>query len=166
MEKGHIKQIGNHRISSVKELKKKLTVDTIILILITPMIAKFSETSSSELSTKERLGIEGYLLPANMVSSSFPKGKFKVLTFEKVKEAKAVDSARQILAAEYQEMKKKQDRQISRSNILETYKSGEMRRRPTIRILLNKWQRQKEKVQMRQERDYWRYQEEYERRRV
>jgi hypothetical protein len=41
-----------------------------------------------------------------------------------------------------------------------------MRRRPTVRILLNKWQRQKENEQMRQERDYWRYQEEYERRRI
>ena len=51
-------------------------------------------------------------------------------------------------------MKKKQDRQISRSDIPETSKSSEMRRRPTVRILLNKWQRQKEKEQMRQERDY------------
>jgi len=48
-----------------------------------------------------------------MVSSSFPRGKFKVLTSKRAKEAKAVDSTRQILAAEYQEVKKKQDRQIN-----------------------------------------------------
>jgi hypothetical protein len=103
------------------------------------------------------MGVEGHPFPANMVVSSFPKGKFKVLTSEKAKETKVVDSARQISAAEYQKMKEKQDRQISQSGIPETSRSGEMRRRP-IRILLNKWQRQKEKEQMHQERDYWRYQ--------
>jgi len=51
-------------------------------------------------------------------------------------------------------------------DIPETPKSGEMHRRPTVRILLNKWQRQKEKEQMCQEREHWRYQEECERRRV
>jgi hypothetical protein len=45
-----------------------------------------------------------------MVASSFPRGKFKVLTSERDKEAKVVDSTRQISTAEYQEMKKKQDR--------------------------------------------------------
>jgi len=89
-----------------------------------------------------------------------------VLTSKRAKEAKAVDSIKQISAAEYQETKKKQDRQISQLDVPETSKSGEMRRRPTVKILLNKWQRQKEKEQMHQERDHWRYQEEYERRRV
>jgi len=89
-----------------------------------------------------------------MVSSSFPKGKFKVLTSKRAKETKAADSARQISAIEYQEIKKRQDPQISQSDIRETSKSSEMCRRPTVRILLNKWQRQKEKEQMRQERDY------------
>jgi len=70
-----------------------------------------------------------------------------------------MDSTKQISAAEYQEMKKKQDRQNSRSDHLETFKDGEERSRPTVRILLNKWQRQKEKEQMRQERDYLKYQE-------
>jgi hypothetical protein len=52
------------------------------------------------------MGIEGHPFPANMVTS-FSKGKFKMLTSERAKEAKAVDSTRQILAAEYQEIKKK-----------------------------------------------------------
>jgi len=90
---------------------------------------------------KSGMGIEGHPFLTNMVAPSFPKGKFKVLTSERAKESKAVDSTRQISAAEYQEMKKKQDRQISRSDFHETFKSGEMRRRPTVRILLNKWQR-------------------------
>ena len=96
----------------------------------------------------------------------FSKRNFRVLASKRAKEAKTVDSTKQISAIEYQEMKKKQDRQISRSDIRETSKSGEMRRHPTIRILLNKWQRQKEKEQMRREKEHWRYQEECERRRV
>jgi len=68
------------------------------------------------------MGIEGHPFPANMVSSSFPRGNFRILTSERAKEAKAVDSIKQISATEYQEMKKKQDRQISRSDILETSK--------------------------------------------
>jgi len=77
-----------------------------------------------------------------------------------------VDSTRQISTVEYQKMKEKQDWQISRSDLPETSKNGEMRRHPTVRISLNKWQRQKKKEQMCQEKDYWRYQEEYERRRI
>ena len=100
------------------------------------------------------MGIEGHPFLVNMLASSLPKGKFKVLTSERAREAKAVDSTRQISAAQYQ---KKHERQISRSDFPETSKSDEMR---------NKWQRQKEKEQMRQERDYWRFQEEYERRRI
>ena len=53
------------------------------------------------------MGIEGHPFLANMVSSSFPKGKFKVLTYERAKETKAVDSAWQISAVEYQETKKR-----------------------------------------------------------
>jgi hypothetical protein len=108
------------------------------------------------------MGIEGHPFLANMVASSFLKGKFKVLTSKRAKEARAMDSTKQISAAEYQEMKKKQDRQISRLDIPEISKSGEMCRHPTVKNLLNKWRRQKEKEQMRQEREYWRYQEEYE----
>ena len=58
------------------------------------------------------MGIEGHPFPANMVASSFAGGNFRVLTFERAKEAKAVDSTRQISTTKYQEMKKKQDRQI------------------------------------------------------
>jgi hypothetical protein len=50
--------------------------------------------------------IEGHPFPANMVVSSLREGKFRVLNSKRAKEAKAVDSMRQISAAEYQEMKK------------------------------------------------------------
>jgi len=63
-------------------------------------------------------------------------------------------------------MKKKQDRQNSRYDHPETSKDGEACRRHTVRILLNKWQKQKEKDLMCQERNYWKYQEIFERRRI
>jgi hypothetical protein len=175
LEKGQIKLIGNHKIPSAKELKKRRyckyhnsnTHNTNDCKVFKDIIQQAISKGNIGLEkAKGGMGIEGHPFPINMVSSSFPKGKFMVLTSESAKEAKAVDSARQILVAEYQEMKKKQDRQISRLHVLETSKSGEMHRRPTVRILLNKWQRQKEKAQMCQERDYWRYQEECERRRI
>ena len=50
-----------------------------------------------------------------------------------------MDSTKQILAAEYQEMKKKQDRKNSPFDHLETSKDSEARSRPIVRILLNKW---------------------------
>jgi hypothetical protein len=42
----------------------------------------------------------------------------------------------------------KQKQQNSQYDQPETSKAGEMRRRPTSRILLNKWQRQQEKDQL------------------
>lgn len=61
-------------------------------------------------------------------------------------------------------MKKKP--QDSRSDQPKSSRTGEARRRPTVRILLNKWQRQKEKIQLRKEREYqeWIEEEEYRRR--
>jgi len=91
------------------------------------------------------MGIEGHPFPTNTVASSFQRGKFKVLTSNRAREARIVYSERQILANEYHEIKKKQDQQNSRCDCLETSKAGEMRRCPIIRILLKKWQWQKER---------------------
>ena len=159
--------IGNHRIPSAEELKKKRyckyhnsnTHNTNDCKVFRDIIQQaINKGKIGQEKGKGGMGIEGHPFLANMVASSFPRGKFKVLTSESAKEAKAVDSTRQISATEYQEMKKKQDQQISQS--------GEMRKHPIVRILLNKWQRQKEREQMRQEREYWMYQEEYKRRRI
>jgi len=69
------------------------------------MIAKFFRDTIQQAINKGKIGLEkakggmgleGHSFPANMVASSFSKGKFKVLTSERSKEAKAVDSIRQI----------------------------------------------------------------------
>ena len=90
-----------------------------------------------------------------MVEFQLAKGKSKVLTSVKAKEDGSVDPKVQISANEYEEAKKQRDQQKSRYEQGETSRAGAMRPRVTSRILLNKWQCQKEK-------DYQRWLEEEE----
>jgi hypothetical protein len=89
-----------------------------------------------------------------MVATSFPRGNFKVLTSERAKKVGTIDSEKLISAEEYREIKAKQNQPNSRYDQFETSKAGVARKRPTSRILLNKWQRQKEKEHIQQEREY------------
>ena len=118
LEKGQIKLTGNHRIPSVEELKNKRyckyhnsnTHSTNDCKVFRDIIQQAINKGKIGLeNVKGGMGIEGHPFPANMVASSFPKGKFKVLTSERAKEATAVDSTRQISSVEYQKMKDKQD---------------------------------------------------------
>jgi hypothetical protein len=90
-----------------------------------------------------------------MVYTKLFKGKTKVLTLAKAREARTVDPEMQILAEEYKVIKRHYDQQKSRYEQGETLRAGAMRPRVTSRILLNKWQWQKEK-------DYQRWLEEEE----
>jgi ferredoxin-like protein FixX len=82
----------------------------------------------------------------------------KVLTSAKAKEDGSVDPKVQISANEYEEVEKQRDQQKSRYEQGETSRFGGLRPRVTSRILLNKWQRQKEDYQCQLK------EEEYERR--
>jgi hypothetical protein len=73
------------------------------------------------------------------------KGKTKVLTSAKAKEDGLVDPKIQISANEYEESKKQRDQQKSQYEQDETSRASAMRPHVTSRILLNKWQCQKEK---------------------
>ena len=81
----------------------------------------------------------------NMVDARLFKRKTKVLTSTRAKEAETIDPKLQISTDEYREIRRCHDQEKSR------YEQGEMsrdeatRQRVTSRILLNKWQRQKEK---------------------
>ena len=90
-----------------------------------------------------------------MVDARLLKGKTKVLTSTKSREAGTVDPERQISADEYRKIKRRRDKQKSRYEQGETSKEGATKPWVTSRILLNKWQQQKEK-------DYQRYLEEQE----
>ena len=80
-----------------------------------------------------------------MVDVGLFKGKTKVLTSTKSREAGTVDPKMQISADEYREIRKHRDQQKSRYEQGEESKDGATKPRVTSRILLNKWQRQKEK---------------------
>jgi len=83
----------------------------------------------------------------------------KVLMSTKAREGGLVDPKVQISANEYEEAKKQHDQQKGRYEQGGASRAGAMRPHVTSKILLNKWQRQKEKDYQR-----WVEEEEYERR--
>ena len=82
-----------------------------------------------------------FLGDQNMVDARLLKGKTKVLTSTKSREAGTVDPKMQISANEYREIKRRHDEQKSRYEQGEASKDGATKPRVTSRILLNKWQR-------------------------
>ena len=86
-----------------------------------------------------------FLGDQNMVDARLLKGKTKVLTSTKSKEAGTVDPEMQISADEYREIRRRHDKQKSQYGQGETSKDGATKPWVTSWILLNKWQRQKEK---------------------
>ena len=80
-----------------------------------------------------------------MVDAGLFKGKTKVLTSTKSKEAGTVDPKMQILADEYREIIRCHAKQKSRYEQGKTSKAETTKLRVTSQILLNTWQRQKEK---------------------
>ena len=82
----------------------------------------------------------------NMVDARLLKGKTKVLTSTRTKEARTIDKRCKILADEYREIKRRCDQQKSRYEQGETSRDGMVRPRVTSRILLNKWQRRRRKI--------------------
>ena len=81
----------------------------------------------------------------NMVDAGLLKGKTKVLTLAKSREAGTVDPKMQISDDEYREIRKCRDQQKSRYEQGGASKDGATKPRVTSQILLNKWQQQKEK---------------------
>jgi hypothetical protein len=117
LEKGQIKLTGNHKIPSAKELKKRRYCKyhnssmhtTNDCKVFRELIQKAIEKGRIGLEKKKgsSMGIEGHPFPTNMVAPSFPQGNFKVLTSERAKKDRTVDSEKQILAEEYREIKAK-----------------------------------------------------------
>ena len=80
-----------------------------------------------------------------MVDTRLLKGKTKVLTSTKSREARTIDPEMQISAEKYREIRRHRDKQKSRYEQREMSKDGATKPRVTSQILLKKWQRQKEK---------------------
>ena len=77
----------------------------------------------------------------NVVDVGLFKGKTKVLTSAKSREAGTVDPKMQISADEYREIRKHRNQQRSRYEQGETSKDGATKPQVISRILLNKWRR-------------------------
>ena len=75
----------------------------------------------------------------NMVDARLLKGKTKILTSTKSREARRVDLEMQISADEYREIRRRHNKQKSRYEQGETSKDGATKPRVTSQILLNKW---------------------------
>ena len=81
----------------------------------------------------------------NMVDAKLLKGKTKVLTSTRARETRIIDPEMQISADEYREIRRRRDQQKSQYEQGETSRDRAIRPHVTSRILLNKWQWQKEK---------------------
>ena len=75
----------------------------------------------------------------NMVDARLLKGKTKILTSTKSREAETIDPERQISVVEYREIKRRRDKQKSRYEQGEMSNEGATKPWVTSRILLNKW---------------------------
>ena len=80
-----------------------------------------------------------------MVDAGIFKGKTKVLTSTKSKEARTVDPKMQISADEYREIRRRCAEQKSQYEQGKTAKAETTKPWVISRILLNKWQRQEKK---------------------
>jgi hypothetical protein len=74
------------------------------------------------------MDIERHPFPQNMVAAVLQKGKTKVLTSDKAREAGTVDPKSQMIAEEYREVKRRRDRQKSQLEQTESSKASAMRR--------------------------------------
>jgi hypothetical protein len=104
------------------------------------------------------MDIDGHPFPGlHMIEFQLAKGKTKVLMLAKAKEDGSVDPNVQISANEYKRAEQQHDQQKSRYDQGKTSRASAMCPRATSRILLNKWQCQKEKdyqCQLNEEEEY------------
>lgn len=117
------------------------------------------EQGKLKFESANKMKIDENPFPAqNTVGVGLYKGKTKVLTLAKAKESRTVDLEMQIMAEEYKEIRRCREKQKSRVDQPETSRAVALGPHVTSRILLNKWQRQREK-------DYerWLEEEEYQR---
>ena len=81
-----------------------------------------------------------FLGDQNMVVARLLKGKTKVLTSTRSREARTINHEMQISTDVYREIRRRHDQQKSRYEQGETSKDGATMPHVISRILLNKWQ--------------------------
>ena len=165
LEKGQIKLPANHVILPPDQLKNKkfckfhntTSHSTNECRVFRQHIQRAIQQGRIKFDIPRKMKVDDNPFPGdqNMVDARLLKGKTKVLTSTRSRETRTVDPEMQISADEYREIRRRRDQQKSRYEQGETSKDGTTRPRVTSRILLNKWQWQKEK-------DYQRWLEEQE----
>ena len=94
-----------------------------------------------DMPQKMKVDDNPFLGGQNMVDAGLFKGKTKVLTSTKSKEARIVDPKMQISADEYREIRRRRVEQKRRYEQGKTSKTETTKPWVTSQILLNKWQR-------------------------
>lgn len=150
LEKGHIKMVHTELLSPEERKGKKyckmhnsITHSTNECKVFRQQLQKAIESGKLAFDTSDKMKIDGNPFAVATVGAVF--GKTKVLTSEKAKELGSVDSSLQLTAEEYRQIQDRREKQKSRLDIPETSRAAEGRPRITSRILLNKWQREKDK---------------------
>ena len=155
LEKGQIKLPDGHAMLPLDQLKNKkfckfhnaTSHSTNECIIFRQHIQRAIQQGRLKFDTPQKMKVDDnpFLGDQNMVDARLLKGKTKVLTSTKSREAGTVDPKMQISDDEYRDFRRRCDKQKSRYEQGETSKGGATKPRVTSRIRLNKWQRQKEK---------------------
>ena len=155
LEKGQIKLPDNHVMLALDQLKNKkfckfhnaTSHSTNECRIFRQHIQRAIQQGRLKFDTPRKMKVDDnpFLGEQNMVDARLIKGKTKVLTSTKSKEAGIVDPKMQISTDEYREIKRHRDEQKSRYEQGGTSKAGTTKPRVTSQILLNKWQWQEEK---------------------
>ena len=147
LEKGHIKLPDGHVMLPLDQLKNKkfskfhnATSHSTNKCRI--FLAAYTEGYSVgrlKFDTPRKMKVDDNPFPGeqNMVDAGLLKGKTKVLTSTKSKEAGTVDLKMQISADEYREIRRHRAEQMSRYEQGKTSKAEMTKPRVTSRILLN-----------------------------
>jgi len=155
LEKGQIKLPDNHVMLPSDQLKNKkfckfhnaTSHSTNERRVFRQHIQRAIQQGRLKFDTPRKMKVDDnpFSRDQNMVDARLLKGKTKVLTSTRAKETGTIDPEIQILADEYREIRRRRDQQKNQYEQGETSRDGAIRPHVTSQILLNKWQRQKEK---------------------
>ena len=155
LEKGQIKLPDNHVMLPPEQLKNKkfckfhnaTSHSTNECRIFWQHIQRAIQQRRLKFDTPRKMKVDDnpFSGDQNMVDARLLKGKTKVLTSTRSRETRTVDPEMQISVDNYREIKRHRDKQKSQYEQGETSKDGVTKPWVTSQILLNKWQRQKEK---------------------
>lgn len=159
LDKGQIKLPDDYVKPTAKQLKNKkfckyhnvTSHGTNECRVFRAHIQKAIQRGLLKFDTGKKMSVDQNPFPKgqHMVDVVQPKGKVRVLTSANAKKATTVDPEMQISTKEFEMIKKKRKEDKSQCEQEGASKVAIVKPRVTSRILLNRWQRQKEKDRQR-----------------